>query len=305
MDLRSVVGAKESRERRWALVGVALMVVFLATGASGAPALLVAVAFGAVERMLLRRLVRTWIPKLDQLGRSLGFRPSAADDRVYEGLREHEVVRVWLEDPPALRQQGTTLLAYVVWFAASVQFGRAGFGTAVALAVLGSAWTNLRPTLEVESASESGTRRRARVHRFGAIESAIASLPTRPPSTERVALTSEVDVPGLLSRIRRSDESALLGILAALGDRGSADTVAPLLRALQQRRYPLSPRVAGLAEKALRQIRERHGLAEEGALGLSSTEDGTGRIGLASESGALSVSDENGDSRRNVRADRT
>jgi hypothetical protein len=86
------------------------------------------------------------------------------------------------------------------------------------------------------------------------------------------------------------DEEGVIGALVALGEAGSPSALGPLMEVLRKR-PALSSRVALAAERSVARIRERHGLADQGALELSDADDQAGRIDVAREPGALSRSE--------------
>jgi hypothetical protein len=236
--------------------------------------------------------------ELEQHARSLGFTPSAADGRVYERMVEDDHVKLWVADGPRtvradpLAHRIATRLLYRVWFVGGAWYGSVGLVSALAAAALWSAF-RIRPTIEIEGADKTGECRRTYVRRLEDLEVALRALPTVPSAPRRFPLPTEVDVSHLLSRVRyMEDEDAVVEAVVMVGEVGSPSAVRPLIDSFLKRGQPMSPRIAQVVERAGERIRQRHGLAEQGALA-HGLDDSAGRIGVERESGALSPTEEN------------
>jgi hypothetical protein len=303
MDVRDVLARKQRKVDLVGLAGVTFCVVVLTLGFDGGwtgshflIGGLAGMGYFILEAELLRRAVARRARELEQHASAFGLTPSAADSRVHEGTREGDQVRVWIpDDPRKLRQtvHGIAFTAVVsgLWFWAGAWLGAAGLTVALVLAALWTTWTT-RLTIEIEGVQHTGLRHRTRVHNFADVEAALAALRTLPPLPERFPLPPGADIQQLLSRVRSMEnDDAALDALIKLGETGVPTTLEPLMHALRQReRGPIPPRMAAVAERAVERIRERHGLAERGALGLSEADDGAGRMAVVKESGALSTS---------------
>jgi hypothetical protein len=266
----------------WAQVGELLSVGALSAAVGGAYEL---------ARGRLRHLVARRAQDLEDHVRSLGFSPSASDARMNVRTDEHGRRRVWVEDPKMLRRDsyGFTLSVMVIPFLVVVlmDFGMVVLAVAVSTAMLLVAWTNRRATIKIEWVRKFGFVHQVTVHTLADVEAALATVVTVPATPERTAFPPDLDVRDLLARVKSSDDEDLIELLGALGERGSADVFAPLVRELRER-FPMSPRVSGVADRAVARIRARHSIADVGALELGGTDDPTGRVALAQEAGALS-----------------
>ena len=311
MDVRGVLTTEQMKRRRkvgtvvalLVLAGMLALVAYNGTWADGREillgwaAMLAAWGLWALESARLRRLVRRRAADLERHARALGLTPSASDSRVSVGIGAHGRVRLWVEDPPMLRWKSGTvgsILGLWIWWV-SFAPGMLGIGVwfsappVLIAAMLLSAWMNRRPTFMVECVSETGQSRRARTHHLTDIEATLSAMPTVLSEHQLGLVDPGLSVPDLLALVRESDENVLMELLTALGERGTADSVGPLERALRQRGR-MSPRLAGIAEGAVAQIRRRHALADEGAIELA--DDHAGRFAIAPESGALGGVDE-------------
>jgi hypothetical protein len=255
-----------------------------------------AISFPYLERLLLRRVAKRRARRFETHGRELGLEPSVADDREYEGIVDADGrpchVRVWVEDPPAVQANlfRTVLLAGVraPWLVVGTAFGGTGLIVALAVAAAHSAWTN-RTAFGIESMTEPGIRHTTRVHRISDVRAAMGFIPINPSGPGRAAFADRLEGPELLKRLNwRASEEVLLEVLAALGERGSPDALAPLLR-VERSDVLRSPRVIALAERAAQRIRERHGLSDSGGLAVSNVEELSGSLGVSPDTGTLSL----------------
>jgi hypothetical protein len=149
-------------------------------------AIWVAGGLWSLETRRLRRVLDRRVQDLEQHARELGLTPSATDSGVHEGVGEHGRVRVWVEEPPMLRDDTSVVdLAWRMMFAFCVGFatlkaGVIGLSGVFLGAVLLSVWTSRRTTINVEFVTETGLLHRTEVHRSAEIRSALAPLPAVP-----------------------------------------------------------------------------------------------------------------------------
>jgi hypothetical protein len=137
-----------------------------------------------------------------------------------------------MEDPPGLRSRVTSTVVHFLCIAmVGAFFGPVGLAISLVVVTLWSAWTNRRPTIEVESVREAGVRGRIQVHQLADVEAALAAVPMAPATPPRVALTQQGDVANLY-RGCASRTAMPSGAIGFLGDRGSPDTLAPMASAL-------------------------------------------------------------------------
>jgi hypothetical protein len=308
MDVRGVIDAKKRQARRQILYVVLLMVAtlplvwFLREDIwtwDGFP-------FGWTLASLVQTIQQTWMARevarrareLEEEAGALALTRSTADARVYEGMGRHGAVRVWVPDDPrpfgrhGVQKQALNLFLLAAWFGTAAWLGVAGIAVALVVAAVWCALT-ARAAVEIEGTDGIGRRRRTRVYRVADVKVALWTLPAVAPEPERFPLVPGAAIPQLLARVRSMDEDeAVLDALVELGNIGEPGTLRPLLESLRKRRGPLPPRLIAVAEWATKRIRERHGLAESGALELSDSESEAGRLAVTHHAGSVSEPDD-------------